>query len=106
MTINGIAPYWRAALEQNWGDHSWEIGTYGMSANVIPNASYGFGTDNYTDIAFNSQYQWISDMNAVTVRANYIMEKESQRQRQSELWRRRQSDRLSAQPENRRRICL
>jgi len=76
VTINGIAPYWRAALEQNWGDHSWEIGTYGMSANVIPNASYGFGTDNYTDIAFDSQYQWISDMHAVTVRANYIMEKQ------------------------------
>ncbi len=76
VTISGVAPYWRAAVEKNWGDHSLEIGTYGMSTNVIPNGAFGFGADNYTDVAFDSQYQWITDTHAVTLRANYIFERQ------------------------------
>jgi hypothetical protein len=74
--ISGLAPYYRVAMEQNWGDHSFMIGAYGMNANVTPAYSYGFGTDNMYDAGFDSQYQWISDVHAVTVRANYIWERQ------------------------------
>jgi hypothetical protein len=76
VTISGVAPYWRAALEHNWGDHSLEVGTYGMSTNVIPNGAVGFGTDNFLDVAIDTNYQWIHEMHAVTVRGNYIVERQ------------------------------
>ncbi|MGO9943636.1 MAG: hypothetical protein ACLPIC_12840 [Rhodoblastus sp.] len=74
--ISGLAPYYRVAMEQNWGDHSFMIGAYGMNANVTPAYSYGFGTDNMYDAGFDSQYQWITDVHAVTIRANYIWERQ------------------------------
>ena len=52
------------------------IGTYGMLANVIPNRIFGFGTDKVFDAGFDSQYQWITDFHAVTLRANYIFERQ------------------------------
>ena len=34
--INGTAPYWRVAAEKNIGDHSWEVGTFGLASQVNP----------------------------------------------------------------------
>ena len=75
-TISGIAPYWRLAAEPVWGEHALMIGTYGMTADILPNRVYGFGTDKITDVGFDSQYQWLTDEHAVTLRANYIWEKQ------------------------------
>jgi hypothetical protein len=77
VTIDGAAPYYRIAAEPVWGEHSLMIGTYGMLANVIPNRTFGFGTDKVFDAGFDSQYQWISDYHAVTLRANYIFERQT-----------------------------
>ena len=76
VTIDGAAPYYRIAAEPVWGEHSLMIGTYGMLANVLPNRTFGFGTDKVFDAGFDSQYQWISDFHAVTLRANYIFERQ------------------------------
>lgn len=76
-TISGAAPYWRLAAEPVWGEHAFMIGTYGMSANILPNRTFGFGTDKVTDIGFDSQYQWLTDEHAVTLRANYIFERQN-----------------------------
>ena len=75
-TIDGVAPYWRVAIEPNWGDNSWMIGTFGMAANILPNRTFGVGTDKITDIGVDTQYQWISDVNAITLRASYVYEKQ------------------------------
>jgi len=76
ITFNGPTPYWRFAMEKNYGEHSFMIGTYGMLASVVPNNIGGFGTDKYWDEGFDSQYQWISDRHAVTFRANYVIERQ------------------------------
>lgn len=76
FSISGIAPYYRVAVEKNWGDNSLMVGAYGMNANITPGLSYGFGTNNLFDAGFDSQYQWITDQHAVTVRANYIWERQ------------------------------
>ena len=83
--LSGVAPYYRVALEKDWGEHSIEIGAYGMNANVItggnsglPVGTFGWPTDVITDTAFDAQYQWISDVHEVTVRANYILERQDQ----------------------------
>jgi hypothetical protein len=75
-TISGAAPYYRLAAEPVWGEHALMFGTYGMTANILPNRLFGFGTDKITDIGFDSQYQWLTDEHAVTLRANYIWEKQ------------------------------
>lgn len=77
FTIDGPAPYWRFAAEKLFGDNSLEIGTYGMAANIIPTGQYGFGTDKMLDLGFDSQYQWITEKHAITLRANYIFEQQN-----------------------------
>lgn len=74
--IDGVAPYWRVAVEPNWGDNSLEVGTFGMMANVFPGGVVDFGTDKFTDIGVDSQYQWIGDLHAVTLRGSYIYERQ------------------------------
>ncbi len=81
--LSGVAPYYRVAVEKNWGEHSLEIGAYGINANVItggnaalPAGTFGWPTDIITDNAFDLQYQWITDVHEVTLRANYILERQ------------------------------
>jgi hypothetical protein len=74
-SIDGVAPYWRAALEMNFfNDHWLEIGTYGMYANTHPNRINGFGGDQILDIAVDMQYQWLHDPWSATVRVYNIHE--------------------------------
>jgi hypothetical protein len=78
--IDGVAPYWRLAIEKTWNENSFMVGTYGMYADQVPTVA-GTGlaaapglTDKFTDVAFDAQYQYIGPLHAVTVRANYIIE--------------------------------
>lgn len=72
--LNGVAPYWRLALEPHWGDHYLMIGTFGMYGQVIPAETFGFGYDDYTDVGFDSEYQYDGDKYSVTVKLTDIME--------------------------------
>jgi len=63
FNIHGLAPYWRAAWQQTWGNNYLEVGSYGMFMRSTPNdvvvpAGETFGTlrDNYTDVAADFQY--------------------------------------------------
>ena len=60
--INGGAPYFRAAYERQWGKHILEFGTFGMIAETgLPMATPAAGTNRFTDIGFDSQYQYQGD---------------------------------------------
>ena len=72
--LNGVAPYWRLAMEPHWGDHYLEIGTFGMSGQVVPSSMFGFGYDDYTDVGFDSQYQYDGDKYSVTLKLTDIIE--------------------------------
>ncbi len=100
--ISGGAPYWRFAGQWEWGDNSFEIGTYGMAAktrvagscDMQTQLTNGAGdpvdvfttssgpcqtlsagpTDDYVDVAFDSQYQFITDHHIVTAAATWIHE--------------------------------
>jgi hypothetical protein len=72
--ISGVAPYWRVAFEPNFGNHSWEVGTFGLASKVVPMRMSGAGTDSFTDIGFDTQYQYLGDPHTVTVRAAWIHE--------------------------------
>jgi hypothetical protein len=47
-----------------------------MAANILPNRVFGFGTNKIFDAGFDSQFQWIGDMHNVTLRGNYIFERQ------------------------------
>jgi hypothetical protein len=88
--IDGGAPYWRVAFEPHWGNSWLEVGTFGMHARVNPWSSppsspgtgvpvtFTFGTfpqtDNYTDLGFDTQYQYQGDNFWITLRGSYIYE--------------------------------
>jgi hypothetical protein len=78
------APYWRAAFEPHWGNHWLEVGTFGMAANVhpfinpgTPDTSTFSQTDKYTDIGFDTQYQYQGDNYWFTLRGSYIHENQN-----------------------------
>jgi hypothetical protein len=78
--IDGVAPYWRAAIEPHWGRHWLEFGTFGMYARVHPwmdDNTQAMQTDRYTDIAFDAQYQYQGDNYWITLRGTYIHEFQS-----------------------------
>ncbi len=82
------APYWRAAFEPHWGNNWLEVGTFGMLADVHPWTSAPSApatpalvttatsplTDKYTDLGFDSQYQYQGDNFWFTLRGSYIHE--------------------------------
>jgi hypothetical protein len=72
--ISGVAPYWRVAAEPNFGDHSWEVGTFGLASKVYPTGMSAAGTDSFTDIGIDTQYQYLGDPHMVTARLAWIHE--------------------------------
>jgi hypothetical protein len=81
--IDGLAPYWRVALEPHWGNHDLMVGTFGMITNihnwVDPTFAIGSTgtfsqTDKFTDIGFDSQYQYQGENYWLTVRGSLIHE--------------------------------
>jgi hypothetical protein len=81
--IDGIAPYWRFAFEKTWDEHSLMFGTFGMTADLKPTQEGTPGllafpgiTDRFTDIGIDTQYQYIGDTHAFTLRGSYIWEKQ------------------------------
>ena len=62
ITLNGPAPYWRAALQQDWKGHYFSLGHYGMSADVsLPERDMSNGSDHYTDVAVDATYQYMAN---------------------------------------------
>jgi hypothetical protein len=82
--ISGVAPYWRFAYEYDWGQNSWEFGTFGMEASLrnptgpggsAVNISLQTGpSDQFTDVGLDSQYQYIGDNNQITVTGRWLHE--------------------------------
>lgn len=71
--IRDVAPYWRLAWQQNFGRNYLEIGTFGMFAQMLPNA-VGGATDKFTDLAFDSQYERPLGKDSVSAHLTYIYE--------------------------------
>jgi len=72
--FDGLAPYWRAALEKNWDDYSLMVGTFGMTADIAPDGVQGGPTDRKTDVGFDAQFQYTHDVHFFTGRFSYIRE--------------------------------
>ena len=73
-TLANASPYWRVALEKNWGEHSLMIGAFGFYPAVLPGRIIGYGVDYYRDIGLDAQYQYISGVHALTLQLTRITE--------------------------------
>jgi hypothetical protein len=74
--LAGPAPYWRAALQQDWKGHFFSVGHYGLSADVsLPGRDSSFGYDHFTDVAFDATYQYMANPKHIfEVKTAYIYE--------------------------------
>ena len=75
--IKNLAPYWRLAVEPQWGRNTWEFGTFGLASSLIPNRITGFGTDHTVDVGFDTEYQFLADPHSVSVMASWITENDT-----------------------------
>jgi hypothetical protein len=73
---DGAVPYWRFALQQDWGSNSLEFGTYGLYALVHPDGMTGVSSDKFTDLALDAQYQFIMAHHLFSIQGTYIHEKQ------------------------------
>lgn len=82
--IDGVAPYWRLAYEQQWGRHSIEVGAYGATFKLFP----GGGTaaapavlsgpvNRFADVAEDLQYQFLEESNIFTLTGTHIHESQT-----------------------------
>ena len=74
--IDGIAPYWRLALQHGWGPHYLAGGTFGMVANTYPGNDRSAGNDRFDDIGVDLQYQYAGARDDVAVRLSWIHEQQ------------------------------
>ena len=72
--LRGVNPYWRLALNHEWGPHSLMVGTSGMVARVYDDpldTSDPASTHRFTDLAVDAQYQYLLDPHVVTAQLVY-----------------------------------
>ncbi len=75
MTIKGLSPYWRIALQHQWAKSYLEVGTFGLSAKLYPIGVSG-ATDNYTDFGFDLQYEHPFAKGQFTLHSSFVTEKQ------------------------------
>lgn len=72
--VDNAIPYWRLALMHQFNEHSFSIGTYGLTADVFAGPSTHLPTDHFTDLALDAQYQYLHDKHAFSVQTTWIHE--------------------------------
>jgi len=71
--VDGAVPYWRIALTHQFGPHSFEIGTYGLSSNIFV-SDINSPTDHFWDVALDGQYQYIQNKHSLSLQTTWIHE--------------------------------
>ena len=71
--LSGTSPYWRAAIQKQFGKNYLSVGTFGLATKIYPEGIAG-NTDNYTDVAFDMQYERQFANGQFTLHTAYIHE--------------------------------
>jgi hypothetical protein len=75
MTVRGVAPYWRVALQHAWGNNYAELGTFGIASNNFVNGISG-PIDKFTDVGFDLQYEHTLNTGTLVLHSSLIRETE------------------------------
>jgi hypothetical protein len=66
-SVVDTVPYWRVAVQHDFGRSNWEIGTYGIAAHILPGGVSPSGkTDSFTDVAADANWQFTVDPAEIT----------------------------------------
>ena len=78
-SFEGVIPYWRVAFEHAFGDHYFELGTFGLTSHVFTGGQDNLGrSDHLTDVALDATYNFTgSKDHLVTGYITYIHENQS-----------------------------
>jgi hypothetical protein len=76
MVVEDIAPYWRVALQHQWGEHYVSVGTYGIAAGIFPEARESGPTDTFTDVALDAEYQYLAGKSTLGLETTWVHEKQ------------------------------
>ncbi len=71
--VKGVAPYWRVALQHQFGRTYAMIGTYGMVARLFPAGIEG-PTDRFADVGVDGQFEHTLKQGVVILRSSYLHE--------------------------------
>lgn len=74
--IDGVAPYWRAALQHQFGATYAMLGTYGLSARLFPTGVTG-PTNSFADVGADAQIEQPAGTGTLIGRATYIHESQT-----------------------------
>jgi hypothetical protein len=76
QVVEGVAPYWRLALQKQFGEHNLMVGAYGMNTRILPgNPDPLSGASNrFNDIALDLQYEKPFGENFLTLHSTWIHE--------------------------------
>lgn len=76
--VSGTAPYWRVALQHQFGVNYVSVGTFGLSADLYPGQDQSQGTDRDTDVGLDATYDYLGDEDHnYSVYASFIDEQQS-----------------------------
>jgi len=75
MVIKGVAPYWRLALQHQWSDYYFELGTFGIAPNLYSEGISG-KMNKITDVGFDFQFEKRLSIGAFTLHSSLINETE------------------------------
>jgi hypothetical protein len=70
----GAIPYWRLAITHQSGANSYEMGTYGLLARAYANYPFTPDANNYSDVAFDAEYQHIISNQSFSLETTWIHE--------------------------------
>lgn len=75
--VEGNSPYWRLAVQKEWGPHSVAVGTYGLVSRLKQDANVpSLGANRYRDIAYDLNYQFISGEHSASSHLTWINERQ------------------------------
>jgi hypothetical protein len=77
--IDGVAPYFRTAWQENMGEQNFELGAFGLFAGLFPGRDRSTGrTDHFSDVGLDASYQYTgTGENIFTLNARYIHESQN-----------------------------
>ena len=75
--VRGTAPYWRLALQRDFGPHFFSVGTFGLTSRIYTDATdQSLGTDRFRDLALDGQYHYSGDDHLVSAHVVGIRERQ------------------------------
>jgi hypothetical protein len=78
-SYEGVIPYWRVAVQHDFGEHYLELGTFGLFSNVFVGGADNLGrSDHLTDVALDATYNYTGSADhIVTGYITYIHENQA-----------------------------